>query len=382
MSRDSEKLYLRRKLGQGMGAEYVLSTFTPLILVFLITTILVFALVFIFSMSSAIDRMIALLGSGSLSSDVYVDPSLLPDNSSVDEVMHSEGIFYSANGESIVYIRGVGEDYFNQERVKGLRLEVGEYKKNWVVLSSNLAKSLDCKIGDKMTMLLYEEEKGRTRPYLVNVIGIFDSGYAQIDRYMAFVSKDVLSNENSEYEILLQSDANVEDVKAKLLDEGIYTTTYKENNALLYSNVEQSIWILYVIIVLVAFLSAFFSIEVSQVYLSRDRRDIATLLLLGMERKRVRAIYVKMTLVAISIATFIGVIVGLLLGLLSPRIISLISRFEPEMLEYYITSFSISIPYVQIAIMIALMILIAYLSLLVTLKHREKKELLSEVYNM
>ena len=365
-----------------MGAGYVLSTFTPLILVFLITTILVFALVFIFSMSSAIDRMIALLGSGSLSSDVYVDPSLLPDNSSVDEVMHSEGIFYSANGESIVYIRGVGEDYFNQERVKGLRLEIGEYKKNWVVLSSNLAKSLDCKIGDKMTMLLYEEEKGRTRPYLVTIIGIFDSGYAQIDRYMAFVSKDVLSNERSEYEILLQSDANVEDVKAKLLDEGIYTTTYKENNALLYSNVEQSIWILYVIIVLVAFLSAFFSIEVSQVYLSRDRRDIATLLLLGMESKRVRAIYVKMTLVAISIATFFGVVVGLLLGLLSPRIISLISRFEPEMLEYYITSFTISIPYVQIAIMIALMILIAYLSLLVTLKHREKKELLSEVYNM
>ena len=167
-----------------MDRKYVLSTLTPLVLVLLVTSILVFSLVFISSISSAIDRMIVLLGSSSLVSESRIDKSFLPSGSHIDEVRRGEGILYSENSESLVYMKGVDEDYFNEERRIGLNLSIGSFEGNWILLSKNLASALGVAQGEKMTLLLYQDDIGRTRPFLVTVSGVFDSGYAQLDRYL------------------------------------------------------------------------------------------------------------------------------------------------------------------------------------------------------
>lgn len=380
MISDGEKLYIARKIGFGMSLRYKLSVITPFLLIIIITAILVFSLVFISSMSSSIERMIVLLGSGSLSSDVYVSPELLPPSSSVDGVKYGEGIFYSENGESIGYIKGVDESYFSPERLDGLNGDIDSLDGNWVVLSENLAKSLSVSKGDKMTLLIYEEGKNRTRPYLVRVEGIFSSGYAQLDRYMAFSSKTLIPGEES-YEILLAKDVDVESVQNDLKANDIYCRNYKENNVLLYSNVQQSIWILYVIVALIAFLSAFFSLDVSQVFLSRDREDIAMLKLLGMKGRNIRRVYVTLIMILLVFSIFIGLSTGLILSIFSPNIVEFVSARDPELLEYYITSFSLDIPVLEIFIMIILMVLCAYISLEITLFKREREELLSLVNN-
>ena len=79
MSKHAENVYLKRKLGEKMGFKYLLSSITPLILVFLIVGILSFSLTFIISFSDAIDRMIVILGSGSISTYEEVPLSMLPD---------------------------------------------------------------------------------------------------------------------------------------------------------------------------------------------------------------------------------------------------------------------------------------------------------------
>ena len=182
----AEKIYIKRKIGIGMDIHYILSRATPLLLVFLITSVLVFSLIFISSISKAIDRMIVLLGSGSLSFNEEVDYSLLPENSFFDPVKRGQGILFSSNGESLVYLKGVEDSYFNNERANGLKLSARDFDKNWIILSKNLASALSVNIGDRMTLLLYESEKGRTKPVLVNISGIFDSGYSQLDRYLPF----------------------------------------------------------------------------------------------------------------------------------------------------------------------------------------------------
>lgn len=379
MSKRAEQLYLSRKLGFGMGFHYTISSVTPLLLIFLITIVLVFSLVFITSISSAIDRMIVLLGSGSIYSKDEIPLSLLPEESSVDYVKKGEGILYSEDGESIVYLKGVDEEYFSPERVSGLRLDATSFENNWIILSSTLADSISVSPGDKMTLLLYEKERGRTRPFLVEIVGIFDSGYAQLDRYMAYITSDLISDSDSGYEVLLPPYADVETVEENL--SGYSTRNYRELYSSLYANVQQSTWILYVILIAVALLSVFFSVDISQVYLARDRQDIAMMVLLGLGSKRIKRVYQKMTLIEVFIATITGIGIGILLGTLSPSLVRLVSLFEPAMLEYYITSFSVSIPWFKILIMELLMLSFAYISLQITLIIRDREELLLLVNN-
>ncbi|MBQ2259450.1 MAG: hypothetical protein II339_04205, partial [Spirochaetales bacterium] len=122
MSKHAENVYLKRKLGEKMGFKYLLSSITPLILVFLIVGVLSFSLTFIISFSDAIDRMIVILGSGSISTYEEVPLSMLPEGSSVDYVKTGEGILYSENGESLAYLKGFDEGYFDSERGSAMNL--------------------------------------------------------------------------------------------------------------------------------------------------------------------------------------------------------------------------------------------------------------------
>ncbi len=381
LNRSCERLYLERKLGIGMDKSYILASITPLLLVFLITAVLTFSLVFISSLSTAIDRMIVLLGSSSLSFSEEVPQELLPENSTLDLVKRGEGILYSEDSESLVYIKGVEESFFTPERSIGLRFTGKAFEGNWIVLSSNLAEALGVAIDDRMTLLLYDTENSRTRPFLMTVCGIFDSGYAQLDRYLAFADFSLLLSSDVSYELLLPSGYDVNKVQEELYSLGFSSTSYKEEYSYLYQNVQQSIWILYIILVAVALLSAFFSVDVALVYISRDRQDIELLLLLGMAKNRVLSIYLKLSLVFVFISALLGVLLGIILGYLSPLFVKIISYFDADLLQYYVTSFTVDIPFLQIILMVILMLVLVFLSLVLIMKREAKEDLLLLVNN-
>ena len=364
-----------------MGLKYILSSFTPLLLVFLIVAILAFSITFIISFSDAIDRMIVLLGSGSLSSTEDIQLDMLPLGSFVDYTKRGEGILYGENGENLAYLKGFDSGYFDGERGLKLKLEADDsLSGNTLYISSSLARGMDLAIGDKLTLLLYEEEKNRTRPVLMTVKGIFDSGYAQLDKYMAYVDNSLLDGSGA-YEILLPLSVDVDAVQKNLLDRGYYTETYKELYSALYSNVQSSIQILYIILASVALLSAFFSSDIAKVYLDRDRKDIAALLMLGMDEKRVQKLYAKLTSASVLISSILGTIMGIALSFITPDIISLIAKRNPTLFEYYITGFEVRIPALAIAAMIALMLVVSYLSQRISLNNIIRGNLASLVEN-
>ena len=372
MRNEGEGLYLKRKEGLKMGVKWTLNSLVPALLVVLITALLVFAMVFISSMTTAIDRMIVMLGSGNIVS--YDDCDISSWKSAEKfHVTSASGVVFSDNGKSLVNLKGIEEGYFDGERGETLKLEEMDLEgRNPIYISKTLALRLKLDFGDTMTLMLYETEKNRARPVLVTVKGIFDSGYAQLDRYLAYVDYSLIGGDG-EWEIIL-GDNNETDKRAEeLWAKEIWCETYREKYSSLYLNVKESVTILYVILASVALLAAFFSTDIVNVYLSRDYRDIMVLSILGMDTKRIRRIYLILSLRAVMVASLLGTVIGLILGSLSPLLIKVVSIANPGLVEYYISSFSVTVPWSAIIIMILSMALLSLITLYISLK--KEKEL-------
>ena len=123
----------------------------------------------------------------------------------------------------------------------------------------------------------------------------------------------------------------------------------------------------------VALLAAFFSTDIVHVYLSRDWRDIAALSILGMNKKRIRRVYLILSLRAVMVASLLGTLIGLLLGSLSPLLIKAVALSNPGLVEYYISSFSVKVPWSAIILMILAMALLSLITLYISI--RKEKEL-------
>ena len=378
MKSDGERLYIGRKRGRGMGVKWTLSSLLPALLIFLITAVLVFAMVFISSMTTAIDRMIIMLGSSSIVTGEEVDVSSW-SGASINKTREGEGVVFTEEGKSIIRLKGVNESYLQGEREEALKIvRSGKEVKNAIIVSTTLARKLNLELGSSMTMMLYEKDKNRTRPILMTVTGIFDSGYAQLDRYLAYVDFSLLDGEE-EWEILLDQKDDLEKRCQELEELGISYKTYREKYSALYLNVRQSVSILYLILAFVALLAAFFSTDIVSVYLSRDRQDIAALRLLGMEEKRIRRIYLSLSLFAVAISALGGTVLGLLLGLLSPSLIRIVASSNPGLVEYYISSFSVTVPTMELLLMVLAMVVLSALTLFISLSTSGRKELMAIV---
>lgn len=378
MKSDGERLYIGRKRGRGMGVKWTLSSLLPALLIFLITAVLVFAMVFISSMTTAIDRMIIMLGSSSIVTEEEVDVSSW-SGASINKTREGEGVVFTEEGKSIIRLKGVNESYLQGEREDALKIvRSGEEVKNAIIVSTTLARKLNLELGSSMTMMLYEKEKNRTRPILMTVTGIFDSGYAQLDRYLAYVDFSLLDGEE-EWEILLDQKDDLEKRCQELDGLGISYKTYREKYSALYLNVRQSVSILYLILAFVALLAAFFSTDIVSVYLSRDRQDIAALRLLGMEEKRIRRIYLSLSLFAVAVSALGGTVLGLLLGLLSPSLLRIVASSNPGLVEYYISSFSVTVPTMELLLMVLAMVVLSAITLFISLSTSGRKELMAIV---
>ena len=378
MKSDGERLYIGRKRGRGMGVKWTLSSLLPALLIFLITAVLVFAMVFISSMTTAIDRMIIMLVSSSIVTGEEVDVSSW-SGASINKTREGEGVVFTEEGKSIIRLKGVNESYLQGEREEALKIvRSGEEVKNAIIVSTTLARKLNLELGSSMTMMLYEKEKNRTRPILMTVTGIFDSGYAQLDRYLAYVDFSLLDGEE-EWEILLDQKDDLEKRCQELDGLGISYKTYREKYSALYLNVRQSVSILYLILAFVALLAAFFSTDIVSVYLSRDRQDIAALRLLGMEEKRIRRIYLSLSLFAVAVSALGGTVLGLLLGLLSPSLIRIVASSNPGLVEYYISSFSVTVPTMELLLMVLAMVVLSAITLFISLSTSGRKELMAIV---
>ena len=71
----------------------------------------------------------------------------------------------------------------------------------------------------------------------------------------------------------------------------------------------------------------------------------------------------------------IGGGIGLFIAYLSPLVLAVISHYEPALLEYYVTSFRVHVPYTLLIMMLLASLFVSFISVSVSLRRREGTEL-------
>ena len=363
-------LYVPRKCGAGLGRDRKAAFILPMLMILLISAVLVFALIFIQSVSGTIERMLELLGRGTIlvKQENPPDQSILPPGAEISPSRMLEGLVYSEDAEGAAFIHAVGPGYFDGMRGRELDADIIEGDAlNPVVISSAVSDRFSVGIGDRMTLLLYEEDKDRTRPLLLTVSGIFPSVYPQLDSSLIYIPLDSSGYSADGYEILLPEGSNEEETEAALSRAGYSCMSYMDMYSGIYSNAVSSINALYLVFMAVAFLAAYFASDAAYVYISRDRDDIRTLVMLGASSSLIRSSYLRITMAGTAIASSIGSLIGIVLGLISPYAFRLIALSDPAILSYYVMSFTVSIPWARIILMILLMLSVAFISVVASL---------------
>ncbi len=117
------KLYTWRKIGEGQGLGWCLRSYLSCFLVLLVSAALAFVLVFVASMSSAVDSTLQILGSGSIAAYDEIPDGLLPSDARVSRTEIAGGLLYSADKSALVYMKGVEKGYLDENLTSRLHLE-------------------------------------------------------------------------------------------------------------------------------------------------------------------------------------------------------------------------------------------------------------------
>lgn len=359
-------LYIKRKMGFGMPLSYKLRVLSPAVLIVLVSLVLNFSLIFIISMSQGIENLLIYLGSGNIMVMGKMDES---EAFSTYETRYSGSLAFSESSSSPMYLKGVDfSSYFTKERRDVLHLEYEAFDAlNPVILSKELFSRLSLDISDRFSVLIYDDNAKRTRPLLLTVAGTYDSGYMEFDSALAFVPLSTLDGAICT-EIVIDRGYDDEALLIALREKGYDAYSYKSLYSAIYDNIELSVNTLYGVFVILVILASFFAGNISISYIDRDMGDIAMLSLSGLSDGQIRKVYRVITLSSVFISILIGLILAISLSFLSPAIISYLSDAGYEALDAYLTSFEIVIPAFRLFAVNLLLIVLSYISLLISLR--------------
>ena len=359
-------LYIKRKMGFGMPLSYKLRVLSPAVLIVLVSLVLNFSLIFIISMSQGIENLLIYLGSGNI---MVMGKMEEGEAFSTYETRYSGSLAFSESSSSPMYLKGVDfSSYFTKERRDVLHLEYEAFDAlNPVILSKELSSRLSLDISDRFSVLIYDDNAKRTRPLLLTVAGTYDSGYMEFDSALAFVPLSTLDGAICT-EIVIDRGYDDEAILIALREKGYDAYSYKSLYSAIYDNIELSVNTLYGVFVILVILASFFAGNISISYIDRDMGDIAMLSLSGLSDGQIRKVYRVITLSSVFISILIGFILAISLSFLSPAIISYLSDAGYEALDAYLTSFEIVIPAFRLFAVNLLLIVLSYISLLISLR--------------
>ena len=359
-------LYIKRKMGFGMPLSYKLRVLSPAVLIVLVSLVLNFSLIFIISMSQGIENLLIYLGSGNI---MVMGKMEEGEAFSTYETRYSGSLAFSESSSSPMYLKGVDfSSYFTKERRDVLHLEYEAFDAlNPVILSKELSSRLSLDISDRFSVLIYDDNAKRTRPLLLTVAGTYDSGYMEFDSALAFVPLSTLDGAICT-ELVTNRGYDDEAILIALRENGYDAYSYKSLYSAIYDNIELSVNTLYGVFVILVILASFFAGNISISYIDRDMGDIAMLSLSGLSDGQIRKVYRVITLSSVFISILIGLILAISLSFLSPAIISYLSDAGYEALDAYLTSFEIVIPAFRLFAVNLLLIVLSYISLLISLR--------------
>ncbi len=378
-------LLVKRKLGFGANRAAKRRLLFNLLLITLVVSALVFAQIFVVSMSRGIADKYALLGNGHLQVHTTddVDFSGYENMIDVQKVGQSYALIYSPSANKMVRLKGVQYTYFSELRLA--QLTMGEpYLQTesnlpQILLSTTLAATLDVQIGERVALMLVSQSS--IRPQLCIVQNFYDSGYQELDANLVFSDYDLITRlfqgkEDTYYELLVDGDT-LQQTKQTLQADGYAVTSWDEENYAVATNLNTSRQAVLGVMVAVAILCGYFISELSRELVEDDKYKIAMLTLLGATKRLIRQSYFSTVMAVTLLAVLLGTLLGMTLALnLSPLLASIAARSIPS-LSYYLLDFSIVIPYLDILTITCVLVLVSILSVMFSLRRVSRIEPIS-----
>ena len=293
-------------------------------------------------------------------------------------------LMYSSTETASLQIKGVEEGYFeDSSRAKQLTLtSIDKEKKsnlNGITISSYTAEKLGVEPGDKVALMVVPDtQHGVLRPVMLQVTGIYSTGYNLIDKSLAFVDYsyalkmfESASSRITEVVVRGEYQDRLREVKAQINTDGI-VTDWQQKNSSVYNNYIVSMQAILLVLMIIVIVAAFFTASVANQIVEDDSREIALSKLIGAPDSMVR----KSAFISIFTVTLAGMAIGLGLGILigmnlSPVLVWL-SEKNILVLEYYLVDFNATVPWGEIGLVMLCMAVVSALAVLISLRHTRK----------
>ncbi len=379
------RMLIGRKLGIKSGVAAKRRIIFNILLISFVVAALVFAQLFVESMSRGIANKYALLGNGHL--QVHENASTtIPANEHIIDVQlvaQTYSLIYSPSKNLMVRIKGVESSYFTEMRQAELTfldtdLETNGSSLPQILLSTSIAEELEVGQGDRVALMMISNNS--LRPQLCIVGNLYDSGYKELDENLIFCDLSLLeklfASKADTYFELLVDDSKLSEVRSSLEKGGLSVTSWDQENYAVATNLETSRQAVLGVMIVVAILCGYFISELSRELVEDDKSRIALLKLLGAENPLIRGVYFSTVMLVTLISIVLGTIVGVMLGLNLGSMLSFLAQKSIPALSFYLLDFQVIIPYLDITIILLVLILVSSLSVLWSLRRVRKIPLL------
>ncbi|MFA6784956.1 MAG: FtsX-like permease family protein [Sphaerochaeta sp.] len=379
-------MLVTRKLGiQGTWASKKRILFNVL-LISIVVGALVFAQMFVVSMSNGIANKYALLGNGHIQIHENQETEITVGEyiSDMQFVAQAFALVYSPTKNQMVRLKGVGPTYFNEQRLGELTLLDTELVSDGstlpqVLISTSLANLLCVGQGDRIALMMINNNT--LRPQLVIIKNLYDSGYKELDEQLVFCDYSLMerlfSNKADTYYELLVDDDKIETVKSSLQSQGLSVTSWDEENYSVATNLNTSKQAVLGVMLVVAVLCGYFISELSREMIEDDKHKIAMLKLLGAKDSLIRRVYFTTVMLVTVLSVVLGTSIGIFMGMNLGNLLSLLAKQSIPALSFYLLDFVIVIPYMEIALILLVLLIVGALSILWSLRRVHKIDLLS-----
>jgi len=379
-------MLIARKLGIRSSSAAKKRILFNMLLISVVVAALVFAQLFVVSMSRGIANKYALLGNGHLQVHEIADTAIpeLENIVDVQLVAQTYSLIYSPSKNLMVRLKGVRSSYFNEMRKAEMTfldtpLDAKGSSLPQILLSRSIADKLEVAQGDRVALMMINDNS--LRPQLCIVGNLYDTGYKELDENLVFcdfsLMEKLFASKADTYFELLVSDNTLAEVRSALEAEGLSVTSWDQENYAVATNLETSRQAVLGVMIVVAILCGYFISELSRELIEDDKSRIALLKLLGAGNSLIRGVYFATVMLVTLFSIVLGTAAGVLFGLNLGSMLSFLAQKSIPALSFYLLDFTVIVPYLDIAIILFVLVVVSSMSVLWSLRRVRKIPLLS-----
>jgi lipoprotein-releasing system permease protein len=197
-------------------------------------------------------------------------------------------------------------------------------EKNKILIGSKLAKNLDLKIGDTvyLSTLSINSFCGITLNQNTAIInGFFKTGIEDFDVTLLYCNQDLYNEIFPDSDIThihirltdKKFEQNLKNILSKQMHLDIYS--WKDLYPSLLSALKLEKWVMFLILILIICVACMNIISVIFMYITQKQRDIAILLCMGMNRKKIQYIFIVFSQIITIPAAILGLIIATIIGI-------------------------------------------------------------------